>query len=275
MKKLISVFVALILAVSVFSMFTYADRGLVYNAPKGTPVIDGNVDDIWAFAEWTDVMYPYDGADKAGVPEVLRIKLLWDDTMLYFLAEVTDADLNVENDLVEVYLDELNEKGEAYDDNDGQTRFRWDGTVIQDSGTNCQNDAPGAGQKTDTGWITEGALKWSSKPAVGRTSGLEFMYNIGDSTADFTQALRWNVDTANGDPAPWQSPAKFGTLVLADAPVIETAAPETEAAPADTASEEAAPVVVTSAQTADTLLSVITVASLIGACIYIANRRKK
>jgi hypothetical protein len=273
MKRALSVLLALILTISVLTLFSSAERGFVYTAPKGTPVIDGVIDDIWQYAEWTSVEYPHDGSDKAEIPELLRIKLLWDETHLYFLAEVTDADLNYENDLVEIYIDEGNERGDAYDDNDGQTRFRWDGTVIQDSGTNCQNDAPGAGTMTDTGWITEGAIKWSDNPVEGRKSGLEFMFNVGGSDADFTAALRWNVDTAGGDPAPYQSPAAFGTLVLGAAPVIETEPPETEA-PADEPVVDA-PVAVPAAQTSDILLSVTTAAFLAVGIIFAAEKKIK
>ncbi len=278
MKRFLTVLTAIILTVSVLTMFSYAGRGFVYNAPKGTPVIDGTVDDIWQYAEWTSVEYPHDGADKAGIPEALRVKLLWDETHLYFLAEVTDADLNYENDLVEVYIDEGNEKAESYDDNDGQTRFRWDGTVIQDSGTNCQNDAPGAGAQTGTGWITEGALKWTGTAAEGRTSGLEFMLNVGGADADFTAALRWNVDTAGGDPPPYQSPAAFGSLVLGAAPVIETAAPETEAPAAETAAEAPAaeaPADVPAAQTSDLLLSAAAAVLFASGVIFASGRKNK
>lgn len=270
MKKLFSVMMALVLIVSVFTMFSYADRGLSYTAPKGTPVVDGKVDDIWASAEWTNVDAVYDGTDRAAVPETLKIKLLWDDSYLYFLAEVTDADLNYDNDLVEIYFDEGNEKAEAFDANDSQTRFRWDGKVFQDSGTNCQNNAPGAGVQTATGWITEGAIKLSGTPAEGQKCGLEFMFNIGGAAADFVTALRWNVDTAGGDPAPFTNTTKWGTLILGAAPVVETAAPETDApAAVGTAPAE------TVAQTGDAVISVVAIIVLAAAgTIYIGKKRK-
>ena len=70
--------------------------------------------------------------------------------------------------------------------------------------------------------------------------GLEFMYNEGDSTNDFTEAYRWNVDTANGDGAPYADTSAFGTLTLGAAPVVETEAPVVETVAETTATETVA-----------------------------------
>lgn len=67
-------------------------------------------------------------------------------------------------------------------------------------------------------------------PRAAKLSDLEFMLNIEKADGTFIQALRWNVDTAGGDPAPWQGTAAFGEMVLVDA-AAETEAetePETE-----------------------------------------------
>ena len=60
--------------------------------------------------------------------------------------------------------------------------------------------------------------------------GLEFMYNEGDSSSDFVEAYRWNVDTANGDGAPYADTSAFGTLTLGAAPVVDTASDDTASA---------------------------------------------
>ena len=227
MKKVISVFLVIMLFTALASLNSYANFGQTYTAPKGTPEIDGQIDSIWDAAEWTDVDQPYDGADRSDVPESLRVKLLWDEEHLYVLAEVKDLDLNYDNDLVEVYLDETNQRGGAYDDYSSQTRFRWDGSVIEDSGTNCQNDADGAGVKTDDGWILEISLKWTSGTASeGQVCGLEFMFNIGDSSSDFTSALRWNVDTAGGEDLPFRDNTNWGVLTLGAAPAVAETSPD-------------------------------------------------
>lgn len=63
MKKIIA---AGLIAASLAAMTTVgvsATFGREYTAPKGTPTIDGKVDDIWKNAEWTNVDKPYDGKE--------------------------------------------------------------------------------------------------------------------------------------------------------------------------------------------------------------------
>ncbi len=63
-----------------------------YTAPKGTPVIDAAVDDVWSTAAWTAVDKPWDGTKDTD--SVLHVKLLWDENHLYFLAHVYDSEHN-------------------------------------------------------------------------------------------------------------------------------------------------------------------------------------
>ena len=148
----------------------------------------------------------------------------------------------MENDIVEIYWDLNNDKDTSYGDDDMQTRFKVaNGEVVQDSGANCQNDAECVsvslgGDK----YLLEGALTWTQEVKEGQVMGLEFMYNEGDSTNDFTEAYRWNVDTANGDGAPYADTSAFGTLTLGAAPVVETEAPVVETVAETTATETVA-----------------------------------
>lgn len=239
MKKLLSILLATLVVVSLAVSASAAfDRS--YTAPKGTPNLDGTVDAIWDNAEWTNVDKPFDGSTDTD--STLKVKLLWDDEHLYFLAEVYDKDINVENDIVEIYWDLNNDKDTSYGDDDMQTRFKVaNGEVVQDSGANCQNDAECVsvslgGDK----YLLEGALTWTQAVKEGQNTGLEFMYNEGDSTSDFTEAYRWNVDTANGDGAPYADTSAFGTLTLGAAPVVETEAPVVETVAETTATETVA-----------------------------------
>ena len=92
-----------------------------YTAPKGTPVLDGEIDDVWSTAEWTDVDKIWD--TQRDTDSAMRIKLLWDDSHLYFLSVVYDTQENRRNDIVEVYLDQNNDKSVEYGPDDYQTRF--------------------------------------------------------------------------------------------------------------------------------------------------------
>ncbi|MCR5264027.1 MAG: hypothetical protein K6D94_09145, partial [Clostridiales bacterium] len=226
-KNLMAVVGVIIIAAMVTApLASYADFGRSYTAFKGTPTIDGTVEALWDSAEWTQVDKPYDGSDAADYPgAALRVKVLWDDKNCYFLAEVTDSDVNYDNDIVEIYFDENNAKEGAYEDDDSQTRFYKDGVVVAGSGTNCKEDSVAKGVDTATGWIIEGALPWSISHKEGETVGFELMYNIGDSDADFAQAFRWNADTGSGDPAPYADNTAFGALILAGAAPVAEAAP--------------------------------------------------
>ena len=239
MKKLASLLLSALMIVSLAASAS-ATFDRTYTAPQGTPVVDGEADAIWENAEWTNVDKPFDGSTDTD--STLRIKLLWDAEKLYFLAEVYDKDINVENDIVEIYWDLNNDKDTTYGEDDMQTRFKVaTGEVVQDSGVNCQNDAECVsvslgGDK----YLLEGALTWTQDVKEGQNIGLEFMYNEGDSTSDFTEAYRWNVDTANGDGAPFSDTSAFGTLTLGAAPVVETEAPVVETVVETTATETVA-----------------------------------
>ena len=226
MKKTVFSVIGLfvIAALMTAALGSYADFGRSYTAPKGTPTIDGTIEDLWNFAEWTQVDKPYDGSDAADYPGAsLRMKFLWDEKNCYFLAEVTDSDVNYDNDIVEIYFDENNGHEGAYEDDDSQTRFYKDGAVVAGSGANCKEDSVAKGVDTATGWIIEGSMPWTlSTHKEGDKMGFELMYNIGDSDADFAQAFRWNADTGNGDPAPYADNSAFGTFVFGAAPAISS-----------------------------------------------------
>lgn len=275
MKKLLVMTLLLAFSIAIIIVPSNAAFGRTYTALKATPIIDGEIDDAWEHVEWTSVDKPYDGADY-NFPEKLRVKLLWDENNLYFLAEITDSDVNFDNDLFEIYVDEGNEKATAYDENDHQTRFKKDGS-IHEVGTQPRVDSKAVGKDISGGWIIEGALDWVlATHKEGDKLGLEFMFNIGDSANDFTQALRWNVDTNGGDTAPWQSTEFFGELTLGapvPEPIVEVVAPVDSAPEAVT---ESAPAVVATkaAQTNDNFITVTAVLVIFGLLTMVILKKK-
>ena len=266
MKKFVSLFLAGLLTAGMAMMAGAAfDRTLT--APMGTPTIDGTAEALWDNAEWTAVDKPYDG--NTDTTSTLKVKMLWDESNVYFLAEVYDTDINATEDLVEIYLDETMDRTEEYGADDSQCRFQ-----VSDGELNAA--MPGTQAKTDVDcavaalggdvYLLEGRLAWSEANAVeGAKIGLEFMYNEGDSANAFTEAYRWNVDTANGDPAPYANTSAFGTLILGAAPVVET---ETEAEVVDVVVEApAAP------QTFDFGV-IAAVAAVVSAAGYAISRKR-
>ena len=218
--KILISFLLILCTVSCLSTAAFANFGYVYTAPKGTPVLDGEIDDVWNSSEWTTVDNPWDGIRDTD--SVLRIKLLWDEDYLYFLAVVHDTQYNKKGDIVEVYIDQYNNKSGAYEEDDFQNRFRVSGGCVVDEASEREHqqiDAPSVPMNLgDNKYLLEGACYWPmGAPAVGDEMGLEFMYSDGTKYFSFIDAFRWNADTANGDDEPWASTKDWGTLILADA----------------------------------------------------------
>ena len=120
MKKFLSALLALTctatLALSVSAV------GETYNAQKGTPVIDGTVDDVWANAEKVQLSHVKAGDLKGDgtMPEGLSVyaSMLWDESAFYFLFDIHDDDFafnseagDWKNDSVYLYIDELSTGG--------------------------------------------------------------------------------------------------------------------------------------------------------------------
>ena len=245
MKKTLSLFVAVLLVLGMMSMGISANRGLSYTAQYATPVIDGVIDDCWLTVadDWTYVDLPFGTAESVCSA---RVKVLHDDQYIYFIAECTDATLCAQElgDALEFYLDEDNcdEEG-AYCDVSIQLNLQLNGEAFKNpsSASAAEADSVVAYKMTtsDNGYILEWAYApLSGAPVAGTVMGMEFMYNDCDEDGNFINALRWNVDTANGDTPPYIQPYDFGDLVLAAAPVVveEPAAdePAVDAPAADT-----------------------------------------
>lgn len=232
MKKTLSLLIAVVLVLGMMSMGVSANRGLSYTAQYATPVIDGVVDDCWINIadSWTNVDLPYGDAESVCSA---RVKVLHDDQYIYFLAECTDATIG-DGDALEFYLDEDNCKVEGeYCDVSTQLQIFLNGTVEKNGASLSAAEADSvvahAVTTSENGYI----LEWAFAPLSGEIKGgsvwgMEFMYNDADENGEFLNALRWNVDTAGGDVAPWQEVANFGTLTLAEyvAPVVDEPADE-------------------------------------------------
>ncbi len=116
MKKLLNVLLALTLVISAAS--SVSAIGETYDAPKGTPIIDGTVDDVWAAAPKAQLTHLKAGDLKAEgeLPDTCSAyaRVMWDETALYFLFDVYDDDFAFDssqgdwkNDSIYVYIDEL------------------------------------------------------------------------------------------------------------------------------------------------------------------------
>ncbi len=224
MKKPFSSLLVVLLILAMAVIPVSANRGLSFDAEYGKPTIDGKVDDIWANCKTSaTVNLPHDGNNK-GSSDTAAVKALWDEDGFYFLVTAKDSSF-VDAECFEFYLDEVYDKGEAFNKFDRQSRITVKtGEIIASTKDADGNDTgrqhlfnKAAHSTTSDGWILEASFKWSGLTEIkaGMTVGAEFMWD--DQGAGL--ALRWNVDTANGDKKPFQSTIDFGGMVLKAKPV--------------------------------------------------------
>ena len=180
---------------------------------KGTPVIDGEFDDAaWKTADELPV------AINVGAKASASAKILWDDEYLYVLADVKDPVLNKaasdawEQDSVEIFVDENNNKTSTYEADDKQYRIGYENTHSF-NGTKCvEENIKSEVVVTEDGYKIEAALKWTDiAPAEGAKVGLDIQVNDADNSGKRVGTLNWADKTGNG----WSSTEVFGTILLA------------------------------------------------------------
>ena len=144
---------------SAYGKLTLKKKPPVAKAAKGTPEIDGKIDDIWADAPSIDIKTFSLGTTGA----TGTAKLLWDKSNIYILAEVTDPVLSkassntYEQDTVEVFLDENNHKSTAYESDDIQVRVNYDGEKSVTDGLSTDSFTSAAAV-TSGGYLVEIAI---------------------------------------------------------------------------------------------------------------------
>lgn len=185
-------------------------------AVYGTPLIDGNVDPIWDKA---GTIIP----EKKSSPNVKaggEFKLLWDDNALYTLYIVTDPVLNksssnaYEQDSVEIFLDENNDKASSYQSDDVHYRVNYDNFQTTDAGDPNRFYAATSPLEDDAGnvigYIVESSLLWTNAPANNTVMGFELQINDADESGMRIGTV--NIfDTTN---TAWSNPSSMGDLIL-------------------------------------------------------------
>jgi len=149
---------------------------------KGTISVDGSIDEAWNNAKELPLTI---ATAESAPPEATTVgKVLWDEDALYVLMEVTDPNMDVTGsevhtqDSVEVFIDELNNKATSYDDNDKQYRVNCENQLSFNGSTCVEENITSYVTKTDTGYIVEMAIKWTTvKPENGTVIGFELQIN--------------------------------------------------------------------------------------------------
>jgi endo-1,4-beta-xylanase len=186
----------------------------VYKAPYGTPVMDGEIDEIWQKA-------PIVNTDTFVMSEqgaTAAVRLLWDETHLYVLADVNDTLLSDSSNLVherdsfEVFLDENNGKTPAFEKDDYQYRVNF-------------NNKPswGGGAKldyfrsvtviTDTGYLIELEIDFQNVTGkAGMQMGLDLQVNDDFGDGKRSSISKWNDPTNES----WRNTSGWGVLGLVE-----------------------------------------------------------
>jgi len=178
------------------------------------PVIDGEVDDIWDRGVRIATEVPVEG-DNDGATAL--VTLLWDDSGIYVLAEVTDPSLDQANsnaweqDSVEIFLSPGNERKGPFEPLDGQYRINYENhvSVSGDLGE-IGNFLTSAAKATETYYIIEAKIALPGLRA-GQVLGADMQVN--DATAGTRTSVKmWNDPTGQS----YQNTTRWGLLRLVE-----------------------------------------------------------
>ncbi len=192
------------------------------------PVIDGEVDGIWADASTQYIVPQGDPADASG-----SWKALYDSVNLYVIVDINDDSLvndtasSWQDDSVEFYFDGGNTKdGPPLSGDNRQYTFGWTTDDVQ--GTNTQIEGVEHAQvDTDTGWRIEIKLPWLSlqdtEPQAGDLIGIDCFYNDDDDGGDSREGQIFTFAT---DGSAWNDASQWGTAILTAIPVPAAEGPK-------------------------------------------------
>ena len=165
---------------------------------KGTPTIDGKIDDIWKSAPRIKTDRAIDDhldLPKGEKPSTAWARTLWDDGHLYVLMEVTDSKISVDNDepyetdSIEIFVDGNLSKGGTYDDDDGQYRTDAKGTETVGSNEDPENYQSKV-SIVDGGYVVEARIKMDTK--AGKKIGFDLQVNNDAGELYRQSTMKWN-----------------------------------------------------------------------------------
>lgn len=195
-------------------LYQTSDQKKVVSTAKayyGTPKIDGEIDKLWdncPKAQINNAIQAWQGAKGT-------VRLLWDKSFVYALFEITDAELNdssqnaYEQDSIEVFLDQNNDKNSFLDDNDGQYRVNYKG--VESFGTvPAINGFKSFAKQTNDGYLIELAIPLLKNAKQGKVMGFEAQINDANSFGKRQSVMKFNDLSDNS----YQSTENWGNLEL-------------------------------------------------------------
>lgn len=189
-----------------------AKQDFTYEAPMGSPVIDGTIDEIWQntpVVKTLSQVMPQTGA-------VADVRVLWDEQHIYVLAEVADSTLSNNagqtymNDSFEVFLDEYNDKTTALGMDDYQFRVGYE-NELGFGGRGWKDKIESAAVVTDSGYLVElKIILQKENGAPGKIMGMDFQVNDNFGNEQRDGISKWN-DATNES---WRNTTGWGTLKM-------------------------------------------------------------
>lgn len=181
-------------------------------AKKGTPTIDGTVNDSWSDSNVINVNEFLQGESGA----TAKIRTMYDESYLYVLAEVTDTTPNNvsenpwEQDSIEIFIDEDFARSSIYEDDDVQYRVSMDNVVSLNGGPEVSKFISKT-STTDTGYVVTMSIPFlEGSKSGGSKIGFDVQVNDDQGSGKRDAFTKWNDITDNG----WKSTEGFGTLIF-------------------------------------------------------------
>lgn len=178
-------------------------------AKKGTPVIDGVEDDIWKNAAEMNISLFIQGNGSTGTG-----KALWDDNNLYVFIKVKDNNLSkkssnsYEQDSIEVFIDEKNNKSTDYLEDDAQYRLNFENEF---SSRGNAAKIKSAAVKSKDGYYVEVMIPFQTiKGKAGTKIGFDLQINDDSGSGKRDSISKWNDPTNES----YRNTSGFGTLSL-------------------------------------------------------------
>lgn len=188
-------------------------------AVKGTPEIDGKLDDAWKSAPRVSVSKASPGLLMIDEEKMAtaKVRLMWDEEHVYALWQVKDGELSAAGsdpwtqDSVELFLDENMGRTLSYESDDAQYRVNFEGLISGQGSGYEESRLNAVAKKSKTGYVVEMAVRvHDTKLTDGMKLGVEFQVNDDPGTGDRGAVVKWN----HTDDDSWDDTSNFGTLVL-------------------------------------------------------------
>ena len=184
----------------------------VAEAAYGTPVIDGEIDNIWNSTNY-NVLDNILGGDNTFYKG--WFKVLWDDKNIYILAKVYSEQFSNmdsspwENDSVEFFIDENCMRTTKYFDDDYQLRIGFDSALT--ASNYDVGKMNGAAKKSDDYYIAELSFPFKTvTPHENMEMGFDVLANASKMIGFARTLYTWNVKSGS----PQIDTSTHGTLIL-------------------------------------------------------------